>query len=114
MRTDLPYKPKRREIIGLSYEQFRAIRKIWDQRPVPKSVERLPARAMGELWKLYDRIEIVQKLDVLCPGHGFTKTSHKIPMLVKWVQHQAKRDDPEFIRRCRSIPEQKEAWRLPW
>ena len=56
---------------------------------------------MHNLWKLYNREEIVDKLNVLCPGHGFTKESLKIPMLILWLQNEDVCDDPDFMRKVR-------------
>ena len=41
-------------------------------------------RALYILWRLYDREEIVDRLDVVCPGHGFVKTGRKIRMPLRY------------------------------
>ena len=65
-----------------------------------------------KLWKLYDREEIVDRLNVLCPGHGFTKDSLKTPMLILWIQNEAIANNAEAKRRISCYPS---AWlyRIP-
>ena len=57
---------------------------------------------MHTLWKLYDRGQIVDRLNVVCPGHGFKKTSRKIPMLVLWIQNEDIFENPEITGRWQS------------
>ena len=57
---------------------------------------------MRALWKLYDREQIFDRLNVLCPGHGYKKTSNKPPMLVLWIQHEDILENPEILHRIRS------------
>ena len=92
VRTDIPYKPKRTGLI-----------------PISESTEDLLAALAGsdrqryfnliELWQLYDRAEIIERLDVLSPRHGLKASGPKIPMLMKWTECQRMTENPEAMER---------------
>ena len=79
-----PSKPERTRLIGYSLEQSLQMNIQADDAglDVGDLVD------MRSLWKLYDIGQIERKLDVICPGHGFTSRGPKIPMLIKWIQNE--------------------------
>ena len=92
VRTDIPYKPKRTGLIPISEgtEDLLAGRAGSDRKRYFNLIE---------LWQLYDRVEIIERLDVLCPGHGLKANGPKIPMLMKWTECQRMSDNPEAMER---------------
>ena len=62
---------------------------------------------MLTLWKLYNREKIVNRLNVVCPGHAFGKTSLKIPMLILWIQHEDIGENQEILRKIRSYSDKR-------
>ena len=99
--TDVsPYKPDRGDrLIGYSLKQ----RERMDRTGHAAGLTQVQIIGdMYDLWKLYDREQIVNRLDSLCPEHGYTKTSDKSQMLALWVQHEDICENPEILRKIRS------------
>ena len=96
--TSVQYRAPRRGLIGYSYEQEQAMRTA----AYEAGINVVRTREVLYLWKLQSREEIVNKLNVLCPGHGFTKDSLKIPMLILWMQNEDIKKNPVVIRKARS------------
>lgn len=106
VRTDLQYKPTRRGIIGKSQnikDQFLAFGDSCSNDPNFNSLNMDPETTMRTWWRLFDKGEILEKLDALCPAHGYNMRTRKIPMLLKWVQLQKSSDDPEVKYRRRTM-----------
>ena len=94
-----PYRPDRGDrLIGYSAKQVRQM----GQAGSAAGFEGGQMVDMSQLWKLYDREQICDRLNVVCPGHGYKKTSDKIPMLILWIQHEDIMDNPEILRKIRS------------
>ena len=97
--TGAGYKPNRGDrLIGFSYEQmmqmyFAGSRAGFHSGQIDK---------MRVLWKLYDREHVVDRLDIVCPGHGYTKDSLKIPMLVLWIQNEDINQNQEILQKIQS------------
>ena len=99
--TDVRYKPDRgNRLIGFSYEQLEQMEEEGEEAGLDVG----QIDTMTILWKIYDRGQIVDRLNVLCPGHRFTKRSLKIPMLILWLQNEDTTKNPEIIRKIRSYP----------
>ena len=103
--TDVPppAKPERTKLIGRSEEQHL-------QMEIQGSDAGLRTGGLlrlDDLWKLYDIGQIKDKLDVICPGHGFTLKGHKIPMLIMWVQNEDLLQNQAFLQRVRSYPRER-------
>ena len=96
-----PYKPDRGDrLIGYSAKQIRQMDRAGDAAGFDAGQMAL----MRQLSKLYDRGQIVNRLDIVCPEHGYKGTSHKIPMLVLWMQNEDIVENPEILRKIRSYP----------
>lgn len=97
VRTDQPYRPKKRENIGFTLEQRREFDRAARLGGIPNGSQ------IRKLWKIYNKKEIIQKLDTLCPNHGFTDKSPKTPMLVMWLQHLPWKENKEALKRFRYL-----------
>lgn len=101
--TNIQHQTNRRDaLIGCSAEQSDTMAMACCQ----AGLFGLMLRIHG-LWRLYDKEELVDRLNVLCPGHGFTKRSHKTPMLILWMQNEDMKNNPEVMRKIRKYPEDK-------
>ena len=101
--TNVQYRPQRRGLIGYSYEQEQAMKTA----AYEAGIDVVRTQDVLYLWKLYNREEIVNKLNVICLGHGFTKNSLKIPMLILWMQNEDVIKNPVIIRKARSYSEKR-------
>lgn len=94
-----PYKPDRGDrLIGWSAKQSRQM----GQAAQTAGFDAGQLGMMSQLWKLYDRGQIVDRLNVVCPGHPYKQTSAKTPMLVLWIQNEDIVENPEILRKIRS------------
>ena len=96
--TNVQYTAQRRGLISYSYEQEQAM----ETAAYEAGIDVVRTQHVLYLWKLHNREEIVSKLNVICPGHGFTKDSLKIPMLILWIQNEDILKNPVIIRKTRS------------
>ena len=108
VKTSIKYRPRRRGLIGYSYEK----RKKIAMAGYKAGLDGGQVGGIQKLWKLYDREEIVDRLNVLCPGHGFTKNSLKTPMLILWIQTEAIANNAEAKRRISGYPSAR-LYRIP-
>ena len=96
---DVVYTPNRGDrLIGYSYKQMQQM----EHACFEAGFNGGQMSTIHTLWKLYDRGQIVDKLNVVCPGHGYKKTSLKTPMLVLWIQNEDINQNQEIIGRIRS------------
>ena len=100
--TDVPpYKPDRGDrLIGYSAKQRRQMAHTG----LAAGFDTGQIALMRQLWKIYDRGQIVNRLDVVCPGHGYKETSLKTSMLILWIQHEDITKNPEILRKIQSYP----------
>lgn len=97
--TNLEYKPERgHHLIGYSFKKRKEIAK----EGFKAGCTGAQVNQMQEIWKVYDRKQLVARLDVICPGHGYRAYSHKIPMMILWVQNENIRNNREVMRKIRS------------
>ena len=97
--TGVGYKPDRGDrLIGFSYKQMEQMHFTGSRAGFHAG----QLNTMRFLWKLYDREQIADRLDVLCPGHEYTKYSLKIPMLVLWIQNEDIYQHQEILQKIQS------------
>lgn len=97
------YRAKRKGLIGYSHKK----RKEIAMAGYKAGLDSGQVIGIQKVWKLYDREEIVNRLNVLCPGHEFTKVSLKIPMLILWIQNEDIANNAEAKRRIARYPSAK-------
>ena len=99
VRTDARYKADRGDrLIGFSYKQMKQMYFAGSRAGFHAG----QLDDMNVLWKLHNREQIVDRLDIVCPGHGFTKHSLKIPLLVLWIQNEDITQNQKILRRIQS------------
>lgn len=72
----------RTRLVGMSEHEYDEISRF----AKVKSLNFSDIHAMRVMWRLYNRTEIVARLDMVCPGHKFKDTGDKLTMQLKWLR----------------------------